>query len=69
MVASFAVTYQPSGMVARQLRLNPRVLGRITGNVWVGLDGDERVDVGLAIKNAKQGLCVPGERGGGGGRG
>lgn len=42
------------------LRINPRLLGRITGNVWVS-DGDNRLDIGLAVKNAKQGLCVPSE--------
>jgi hypothetical protein len=36
------------------------MLGRLTGNVWVEDSQGERVDIGLAVKNAKQGLCVPG---------
>ncbi|KIY96312.1 5'-3' exoribonuclease 1 [Monoraphidium neglectum] len=58
-VREYPIQYMPSGVAARALRVNPRLLGRVTGNVWVG-DGDNRVDVGLAVKNAKQGLCVPG---------
>eukprot|EP00775_Hariotina_reticulata_P001729 gene1729-2072_t len=59
-VQQFAVDYLPSGMACRQLRVHPRMLGRLTGNVWVEDNQGERVDIGLAVKNAKQGLCVPG---------
>lgn len=31
------VRYLPSGDVCRRLRLNPRVLGRITSNVWISV--------------------------------
>uniref|UniRef100_A0A061R927 5'-3' exoribonuclease 1 n=1 Tax=Tetraselmis sp. GSL018 TaxID=582737 RepID=A0A061R927_9CHLO len=48
----------PSGQVARQLRMNPRVLGTISGSVWMQA-GDERFDVGLAVKHAGNELCVP----------
>lgn len=58
-VQQYAQEYLPSGMACRQLRVNPRMLGRLTGNVWVDDSKGERVDVGLAVKNAKQGLCVP----------
>lgn len=55
-------SYLMSGVAARQMRLDPRVLGRLAGNVWVN-DGETRADIGLAVKNAKQELCVPGARG------
>lgn len=59
-VRQAVIQYIPSGSAAKVLGINPRTLGRITGNVWVG-DGDARADIGLAVKNAKQGLCVPGK--------
>lgn len=60
-VQQYALHYVLSGQACRQLGLHPRLLGRITGNIWVNDSSGERVDVGLAVKNAKQGLCVPGE--------
>ena len=60
-VQQYAQQYVPSGAACRQLQVHPRLLGRITGNVWVNDSSGERVDIGLAVKNAKQGLCVPGE--------
>lgn len=59
-VQQYALQYVLSGQAARQLGVNPRLLGRLTGNIWVNDSCGERVDVGLAVKNAKQGLCVPG---------
>jgi hypothetical protein len=59
-VQQFSTNFMPSGAASRSLRLNPRLLGRLTGNVWVEDSGGNRVDIGLAVKNAKQGLCVPG---------
>lgn len=59
-VQQYALHYVLSGQAARQLGVNPRLLGRLTGNIWVNDSCGERVDVGLAVKNAKQGLCVPG---------
>jgi hypothetical protein len=61
-VQQFSAQFMPSGAASRNLRLNPRLLGRLTGNVWVEDSNGNRVDIGLAVKNAKQGLCVPGER-------
>jgi len=54
-------TAVPSGAVARRLGVAPRVLGRMTGNVWVktGEGRGDKVDVGLLVKNAKLGLYVP----------
>ena len=66
LVQQWATVYTPSGAAARQLRMDPRILGRITGNMWVS-DGETRVDLGLAVKNAKQMTCVPGEWGPGAG--
>lgn len=60
-VQQFAQEFFPSGVACRQLGVNPRMLGRLTGNVWVEDSQGQRVDVGLAVKNAKQGLCVPSE--------
>lgn len=60
-VQQYAVQYSLSGQICRQININPRLLGRITGNIWVNDSAGERVDIGLAVKNAKQGLCVPGE--------
>lgn len=61
-VQQYALQYILSGVACRQLGVHPRLLGRITGNVWVNDSSGERVDIGLAVKNAKQGLCVPGKR-------
>lgn len=58
-VQQYAQEFCPSGAACRMLRVNPRMLGRLTGNVWVDDSRGERVDIGLAVKNAKQGLCVP----------
>lgn len=58
-VQQYSLEFYPSGLACRQLRVNPRMLGRLTGNVWVDDSKGDRVDVGLAVKNAKQGLCVP----------
>jgi hypothetical protein len=63
-VQQFASQFMPSGAASRSLRLNPRLLGRLTGNVWVEDSAGNRVDIGLAVKNAKQGLCVPCEHAG-----
>ena len=52
--------YMPSPVAASRLNMNPGVLGRITGSVWLG-EGHDRADVGLCVKNAKDGLCVPGK--------
>jgi hypothetical protein len=60
-VQQHALHYNLSGQVCRQLGVHPRLLGRLTGNIWVNDSSGERVDIGLAVKNAKQGLCVPGE--------
>lgn len=60
-VQQYALHYNLSGQVCRQLGVHPRLLGRLTGNIWVNDSSGERVDIGLAVKNAKQGLCVPGE--------
>lgn len=62
-VQQYALHYALSGQVCRQLGVHPRLLGRLTGNIWVNDSSGERVDVGLAVKNAKQGLCVPGGSG------
>jgi hypothetical protein len=58
-VAQAAPQFLLAGAACRQLRVHPRALGRLTGNVWVNDSAGERVDIGLAVKNAKQGLCVP----------
>eukprot|EP00798_Chlamydomonas_sp_ICE-L_P005709 gene5709-12771_t len=58
-VVSNAPKYILSGEVARRIGSSPRVLGRITGNVWL-TEGEDRFDVGLAVKHAGKGLCVPG---------
>jgi len=51
--------FERSGAVARKLRLSPRLLGQLTGAVWVRIDDSAKVDVGLNLKSAKHGLCVP----------
>lgn len=51
--------FDRSGALARKLRLSPRTLGQITGSVYVRIDEREKVDLGLNLKNAKAGLCVP----------
>ena len=51
--------FERSGQLARRLRLSPRLLGQLTGSVWVRVDEATRLDCGLNLKNAKQGLCVP----------
>jgi hypothetical protein len=60
-VQQYALHYVLSGQACRQLNMHPRLLGRLTGNIWVNDSNGERVDIGLAVKNAKQGLCVPGK--------
>jgi hypothetical protein len=61
-VQQFSSQFMSSGAASSSLRLNPRLLGRLTGNVWVEDSAGNRVDIGLAVKNAKQGLCVPCEQ-------
>ena len=66
-LATVSVQYLPSGSIARRLGLSPRALGRITGPFFVPLPGGrqggrfgpDKVDVGLCIKHAGRGLCVP----------
>ena len=52
------VNYLPSYKVARRLAVSPRCLSMLTGSFHVRLD-EKRVDLGLCIKNAPRGLCVP----------
>jgi hypothetical protein len=54
-------TFIPSGQVARQLKVGPRSLGMLTGNLWlkVGPDRGDRIDIGLAVKDGRNSLCVP----------
>ena len=52
------VAYQPSYVIARRLGISPRSLGRVTGSVFVRA-GDKKYDIGLCIKIAPKGLCVP----------
>jgi hypothetical protein len=59
-VAEHATIYTHASTIANELRMSPRVLGRITGSLWLG-EGGDRCDIGLCVKNAKEGLCVPGE--------
>ncbi|GLI61583.1 hypothetical protein VaNZ11_003999 [Volvox africanus] len=58
-VERFAVKYYTSGDVSNKVGITPRLLGRITGNMWAR-DGDDRYDLGLAIKTASKDVCVPG---------
>lgn len=51
------MTYTPSYQVARQLRMSPRCLSLLTSSLNVTV-GEDRVDVGLNVKNAPKGLCV-----------
>jgi 5'-3' exoribonuclease 1 len=57
--AGTAARFERSGALARRLRLSPRLLGQVTGTVFVRIDDATRVDCGLNLKNAKHGLCVP----------
>eukprot|EP00891_Asterochloris_glomerata_P000603 jgi/Astpho2/603/Aster-x0943 len=52
------VQYQPSGLVARKLQMQPRTLGRVTGSLWVRTE-EERIDLGLCVKHAAKDMCVP----------
>lgn len=52
------MNFSPSYMVARQLRMSPRCLSLLTSSLHVRVD-DKRVDLGLCVKNAPKGLCVP----------
>ena len=47
--------YIHSAEASKRVGVSPRVLGRLTGNVWV-TEGEERHDIGLAVKNAQKGL-------------
>ncbi|KAG2430247.1 hypothetical protein HXX76_010345 [Chlamydomonas incerta] len=58
-VERFAVKYYTSSDVAHRVGVTPRLLGRITGNMWAR-DGDDRSDLGLAIKTSSRDVCVPG---------
>ncbi|KAG2447716.1 hypothetical protein HYH02_007176 [Chlamydomonas schloesseri] len=58
-VERFAVKYYTSSDVAHRVGVTPRLLGRITGNMWAR-DGDDRYDLGLAIKTSSRDVCVPG---------
>ena len=58
--ASHPAVFMRSGAMARKLRLSPRLLGQLTGQLFVKLDdAGTKVDVGLNLKSAKHGLCVP----------
>ena len=48
----------PSYEIARSLGITPRCLGLLTGNFNVSVDG-KRVNLGLCVKDAQKGLCVP----------
>lgn len=54
-------TFIPSFQACRQAKLSSRALGCMAGNLWVktGEGRDDRVDIGLAVKNGAKGLCVP----------
>ncbi|GLC57430.1 hypothetical protein PLESTB_001223500 [Pleodorina starrii] len=58
-IERFAVKYYNSGEVSNKAGVSPRLLGRITGNMWTR-DGDDRYDLGLAIKTSSKDVCVPG---------
>ncbi|MEW5297011.1 MAG: hypothetical protein WDW36_000248 [Sanguina aurantia] len=58
-VRSHETRYNYSGLVARQLNVSPRSLGRITGNLWLK-DGDDRYDIGVAVKSSKGPPLRPG---------
>ncbi|KAJ9516840.1 hypothetical protein QJQ45_027260, partial [Haematococcus lacustris] len=57
--STHAPRYLHSSEVARKLGVNPRVLGRISSNVWI-TEGEDRYDVGLAVRSPAKGMCVPG---------
>ena len=58
--ASQPAVFTKSGAMARKLRLSPRLLGTLTGALWVRLDdAGAKVDCGLNLRSAKHGLCVP----------
>ena len=58
--ASHPAVFTRSGAMARKLRLSPRLLGQVTGQLFVRLDdAGTKVDLGLNLKSAKHGLCVP----------
>lgn len=48
----------PSYEIARSLGITPRCLSLLTGNFNVSVDG-KRVNLGLCVKDAQKGLCVP----------
>ena len=56
--------YMSSGELARKLGINPKVIGCITGAVWVQENAKasrhDRVDVGLNLKHNAKMLCVSG---------
>lgn len=52
------VDYLPSFQVARRLGMSPRALSLLTSCLNIRV-GEQRVDLGLNIKNAPKGLCVP----------
>lgn len=51
--------FTPSGIVARKLGIHPRALGALAGSVHLITDAEERVDVGLQLRNVQMGMCVP----------
>ena len=52
------VAFQPSYEISRSMGITPRCLSLLTGNYNVSAAG-KRVNVGLCIKDAQKGLCVP----------
>ncbi len=52
------VHYQPSYEIARFLGITPRCLSLLTGNFNATASG-KRVSLGLCVKDAQKGLCVP----------
>jgi len=51
--------FTSSGAVARKLNIHPRTLGILAGSCNVLTDADERVDVGLNLRNVENNMCVP----------
>ena len=56
--------YMQGGEVARKLGVHPKVVGQITGAVWVQENAKasrhDRVDIGLNLKHNAKNLCVAG---------
>ncbi|KFM26200.1 5'-3' exoribonuclease 1 [Auxenochlorella protothecoides] len=56
-----APRYCPAHQAAKQVGISPSALGRIAGSLYlvIGESRRDRLDVGLCVRNAKLGLCVP----------